>query len=430
MRKRRTKVVGFIAAVGLIVTALSGCGGANTTESTGDGNKTIRLLTFFDPAGTSGRETGFKQVVDSFTEETGIEVEYVSLPWDKLESQLLLSVQSGKSPDVSFVRDRSLEQILAAGALESLNTRIDRDVDADYVDDFLTLDGSTADDEVYGFPISVIGTALYSRADLLDGVGLDAPATWDEFVDAGKAMQSSSTAGFLFNGSLTQPNQLDFLQSLIEGRGGEVLDDDGRAAFNSDAGIEAFSFLKDAVYKYQISPSDVSNLSYDQVSDTFAAGRGAMTINGSHRYSVLSETVGADNLMVSRIPGETVNSPSPTVVSSWNLGIPQGAVNADAAWKFIKFFSSPAQVLSYAKASGEVPAKKSVLEDSFFADKDLTRFFAEYIAENGTAAVVGPANAQLNDIIARTVQRVVGSPDSNVRELVEAAAKEYNALLK
>ncbi|GAA0503730.1 sugar ABC transporter substrate-binding protein [Microbacterium aurantiacum] len=431
-RKHLTKIAGGAAALGLAATALTGCGGGSASAPTGGGDgetDTITLLTFFDPAGTSGRETGFKQVVDAFTAETGITVEYTTFPWDRLESQLLLSVQSGRAPDVAFVRDRSLEQLIAAGALESLNPRIDADLDADYIDDFVTLQGTTADDEVYGFPISVVGTALYLREDMLASAGVSAPATWDEFVAVGEAVQTPATKGFLFNGSQTQPNQLDFLQSLIEGRGGQVLDEDGRAAFNSEAGVEAFEFLKASVFDYEISPADVSTLSYDQVTDSFNAGRGAMTINGSHRYSVLSDGVGAENLGVSMIPGMTADAPSPTVVSSWSLGIPQGAQYSDAAWQFIEFFSSAEQVLEYAKASGEVPSKKSVLEDPFFADREVTRFFSEYIAEYGSPAVVGPANTQLNDIIARTVQRVVSSADSDVQALLDAAAAEYDAIV-
>lgn len=429
--KPRSRWVATLGAgLGVSLLAASCATGPNDSGSIADGEAdSIELLTFFNRDGDGGREIGLAKVVDRFTEETGIDVNYKVFPWEEIESQLLLAVQSGNAPDVVFVRDRSFEQEIQADALMPLDSWIEESVDSAYMEDFLNLEATTSEGSVYAFPLSYIGTSLYLQKDVLEESDLEVPTTWDELIAFGEDVSSSDGSGFLFNGSKTQPNQLDFLQSMVMSFGGNILDTSGKAIFDDEAGYKSFQLLQDFVYKYEISPSSVSTMSYDAVTDSFAAGKSAMTITGSHRYSTIEEGLGEGNIVLAPIPGAGEGSPAPSVLSSWSLGIANGAESPDAAWQFIKFVSEPEQVLEYAKESGEVPSKGSILDDPFFDDKDVVRFFADYINENSVAASVGPKNPELNDIVAEAVQKITGSASVDVRSVVDDAVAEYNALL-
>lgn len=435
-----------------LVIALAACSGGNNTANNGKASnasnggekqaegkaegktegKTIELLTFFSSTGTSGREVAFKQIVDNFTEETGIEVKYTTVPWNEVDTQVILSEQAGNSPDVSFIRDKEFARHMQVGSIKPLDEYIAADLTEEEIQDHLNWKMGEYEGKKYVFPTSYIGTALYMRADLLKEKGLKAPKTWEEFVEVGKAINSKETVGYLFGGSPAQANQLDWLQSFIVDRGGQVLDEKGKASFDSQAGIEAFEFLKRVIHEEGITPLDAASTTYDGVTDAFAAGRAGMIIEGSHRYTVVADALGKENVQVGMIPGINAGEFSPTVISAWTLGIPKGSKHSDEAWEFIKFFTSAESSLTYAKISKEVPTRQSVVEDEFYnsPDQEITKFFVDYINKNGVVATAPQTAKELNNIIAETIQAVILDKNSDVEALVKQAAENYNKIVK
>lgn len=401
-------------------------------EENVDEVKTIELLTFFNPDGEGGRELALKTIIDNFTEETGIKVKYNTVPWDEVDTQLILSEQAGNSPDITFVRDKEFARHMEVGSLKPLDDYINTELSDEEIEDHLNWEVGTYNESKYVFPTSYIATALYMRKDLLQEKGLEPPKTWDEFIEVGKSINSDSTSGYLFGGSPAQANQLDWLESMIVNRGGVVINENGKAAFDSQAGIESFNFLKNTIHDSEITPINVTSISYDEVTDGFAAKKTGMIIEGSHRYSTIADVLGEENIELGYIPGIDETQPSPTVISSWNLGIPKSSKHPDEAWEFIKYFISVESSLTYAKLSGEVPTLQSVMENDYFdsPEQEVIRFFADYINENSVVAVAPSTSKQLYDIVAETLQAIVLDKDSNTEEILKNATEQYNKIVE
>ena len=391
---------------------------------------TIVFQTFLQPGGSDTRGTAWGQIIDAFTKKTGINVKTSILPWQQIDPQLILSTQSGNPPDVSFVRDKAFAQDVQANALEPLDSYIQKDFTDATQKDFLFWDQvGLANGHRYALRMHYIPEALYIRKDLLKKTGLPAPQTWDDFVKVGQALSKQGVIGYLFAGSSAQPAQLDFLQPMIEGRGGHVLSSDGQAAFQQQAGIDTYQFLKSLVFKYGVTPSSATTTKYNDVDDAFKAGQVGMIIEGVHLYGTFAKALGADKIELARIPGVTAGHPSPTDVSGWNLGIPRGSKHADAAWQFIKFSTGDAAQLIYTKVGGQLPVRKSLLDNPYFKSPEgaVAAWALKYMRDAGQLAVAPKTYQQLNEDVAVALQKVLSDPNSNVTAILDQAAKQYDA---
>jgi len=393
---------------------------------------TITLQSLLSPEGTSPREQAFAQIIRNFTEETGVKVKVNTLPWQEIDPQLLLQVQSGNAPDISYVRDKSFENHMKAHSLLSLDGYISKDFKESDKNDYILWDKvGMYDNHKYAFATSFIAMGLYIRKDLLSKAGMEPPKTWDDFVKVAKGLNSPTVYGYLFGGSSAQPNQLDWMQLMIEDRGGKVLDDKGRAVFDSQPGIDTFKFIKTCVFDSKVVPNNATTLKYDDVTDYFASGRVGMILEGSHRYSRITSALNPENVIVTQIPGIDAANPSPSTVSAWNLAIPKGSKSPDAAWEFIKFFTSSQSQFLYSKISGEIPTRKSVADDPYFKSPEgaMLGWWIKYLNEKGTLAVGPDTFQELNECVAIALQEILSSPDSNVEEIVKNAVKKYNNIV-
>ena len=399
-------------------------------ESTEE-EKTISLLGFLKPGGESPREEAAGELLKKFTEKTGYGLTTEIVGWEQIEPKLLLAVESGDPPDVAFVRMQSLSIEANADALMPLDEFIDRGLDEATKEDCLMWDGiGTYDGKKYALPMSIIPYGLYVRDDIFKEAGItEDPKTWDEFMDVAKKVNSNGASGFLLWGSAAQPAAVDYLQPMVESFGGKLLDENGKAVFDSPEALKAFHLIKDMVFDAKIVPSNVASLKYDETSDMFTAGRAAMYWDGSHRSSKYVEGIGAENLRLIPFPSETGEVPGPSYIGYWALGIPKNSKNPEIAWEYIKNFVEAENQAIYAKISGEVPIRKSAMEDEFFETDEngqRIKWFVDYVSENGTIGVAPVDFSNLSEILSLAVQQIITDENSDVEAIVKQACEEYN----
>lgn len=432
MMRRKLFLAALICLISVSVVFAGGSKEASSTATTEPAQKTLSLLGFLKPGGASPREAGAGELLKTFTEKTGYGLTAEIVGWEQVEPRLLTSVQSGDPPDVTFVRSQSLGLEADSGALMPLDDYIARDFTDEDKEDFLLWDQiGMYEGKKYAIPMSIIPYGLYVRDDLMKAAGIESdPKTWDEFLEVAEKLNSNGVSGFLFWGSAAQPAAIDYLQPMVESFGGKLLAEDGTAIFDSPEAMKAFNLIKRMVFEYDILPSNVATLKYDESSDMFAAGRAAMYWDGAHRSSKYVEGLGAENLRLIPLPSETGEEPGPCYISYWALGIPSNSKNPDIAWEYIKNFSTSESQRIYSEISGEVPIRKSSMEGEYFESDpngQRIKWFVDYVAENGTVAVAPVDFSKLNEVLSIAVQEIIMSENSNVEEIVSRACAEYNA---
>jgi multiple sugar transport system substrate-binding protein len=343
---------------------------------------------------------------------------------------VIQATAANQGPDIVNVYSDLLPTHVAAGTLAPLDKYVaTMGADNDFVVPlkFMTFDGS-----LRALPWESRVWLYWYRADLLAKAKQSMPATLDELGLVSGAMTTDNVMGWAFGASEAQlgANTVETFIPLLWGAGGDMLDDKGRALYNSDAGVQVVSYLRDMLTKYKAMRQSVLSMTSDDILSGVKAGTIAGTFQGTHRLSAArASAVTGDNLKAVPIPGVTAGKPTPARIASQTLGIGSSSKNPDGAWKFIQFYLSPASQLKFAKA-GVMPSKASSYQDDFFASsatgKEM-RGWSQYVKDYGRMETLPGDYSKLVTPLVRAVQKVLlGS--SEPKAALDAAAAEYNAL--
>ena len=280
MKIRSTAVT--ITAVCAAALALSGCTGGGGDDAADD----AQGITFWVQEDLPDRVAATEEIVSAFEEESGVEVEVVSVAEDQFAQLITSSAAAGDLPDV--IGGISLPQVRTLSANELLDT----DAVAGVVDALdpstfseraleLTADGDTQ----LAVPSESWLQMLFYRSDLFEAAGLDAPDSYDKILEAAEALNSPELAGFV---GATAPGDA-FTEQTFEqvalGNGCELVDEDGEIGLDSAPCVEALSFYGDLTSNYSVPGSQ----DVDTTRATYFAGDAAMFIWSSF---VLDEMAG------------------------------------------------------------------------------------------------------------------------------------------
>lgn len=173
----------------------SGSAGDKGTEGSGKGE-----ITFWDNNG-GVRTDIWKQIIADFEKKyPDIKVKYVGIPAASAQSKYDTAIQGGGLPDVGGVGTAMLAEVAVQGALEPLDSRIEKSALNGKLSQNL-LDVSRAaggGDTLYQVPTSANNGTLWYRTDLFKAAGLDAPTSWSKFYDAAAKLTDKGRNKFGF----------------------------------------------------------------------------------------------------------------------------------------------------------------------------------------------------------------------------------------
>ena len=371
MKIRATAVTISAIAAALV---LSGC------TTTDDGGGDDGALTFWVQEDLPDRVAATEAIVESFTEDSGIEVEVVSVAEDQFSQLITSAAAAGDLPDViggislPQVRTLSANELIDAEAVGAVLETLDPATFSEKALE-LTADGDTQ----LAVPSESWTQMLYYRTDLFEAAGLDAPDSYDAILEAAAALDSEELAGFV---GATAPGDA-FTEQTFEhialGNGCELVGEDGEAQLDSDACVAAFEFYGDLVTNYSVpGAQDV-----DTTRATYFAGDAAMFIWSSF---VLDELAGlredakpscpecmsdpaflaANTGVVTAIAGPDSDAPAQFgEITSWT--ITDGA-DTDGAQAFIEYMMSDGYEPWIAIApEGKVPVRTGTLPSGAIA---------------------------------------------------------------
>jgi ABC-type glycerol-3-phosphate transport system substrate-binding protein len=122
------------------------------------------------------------------------------------------------------------------------------------------------------------------------------------------------------------------------------------------------------------------------------------------------------------------NKPAPAYVQGWNLIIPRGAKNPDAAWKLIEHWTSKEVQVMQGKQAGYLPVRASAAADPAFSDPAAAhiKWALEYSSKH-PLEFEWPTNISfLYSTLAKAVSSIV-SNQAEMDEALSQAEKAYNA---
>lgn len=135
-----------------------------------------------------------------FTEKTGIKVEVVTRPGAAPDflSQMTSAIMAGTTPyDVVDMEDECFISMSRAGWLEPLDDLYDDEFWEDWPQAMLDMMEvwNIYNGELLRIPHNYEAQYFWYRKDILDGMGLEVPQTWEEIIEVGKQVSGDGVWG-------------------------------------------------------------------------------------------------------------------------------------------------------------------------------------------------------------------------------------------
>ena len=338
---------------------------------------------------------GMDGLISKFEAESGISVNYEVLNWSQAFNQWLTIAQGGAAPDcadmfwlhsfsaiggdnygpmpINEYRDRwpNLEEEFYAGALQDVIWRGD----------------------FYGIPWRGDIRAVLYRTDYADEAGLAAPPdTWDELVDAAKAMTVRDDNGNVTRWGLalgTSPSQ-NYVQIYWQA-GGLFMTEDGRTAtIDNDATRTALSWIRDLVWKHEVLNPEFMEKSYDAEADFYSGNVAIMySTPGAIAPNIAREYPQLNGKWALSVP--TMGPANRDAYSGAGyVGVLRGSDNVEACVDWIQFLSRPENMQRLSESSGNVSPLREVMMSEYWSDEPWKRVTGETLNYGHTSQHPSP----------------------------------------
>ena len=232
------------------------------------------------------------ELIDRFTQETGIKIEQQRILWADLYAKLQVSVPAGEGPDLALIHTVEVPHFASDGVLEAMD---DGTVGGKGFrgEDYLpaTWQGGTFQGKRYSLPLDVPQHVLYLNVKMMKDAGLAGadgkprvPASRDELVTMAKKMTKDDSFGFGI-GTVNPGKYTWGFHNLLWQNGANIYASDlKRAGVAEPAALEVAEFWAGLATQHKIVPP--ANAS---CRDAFIANRLGMWIAGSWNFTGLRD---------------------------------------------------------------------------------------------------------------------------------------------
>jgi multiple sugar transport system substrate-binding protein len=349
-----------------------------------------------------------------------IKVDLQLLPWLSAHEKLLTAFAGDALPDVCPLGNTWIPEFAELGALEPLNDNIAATPGFNTQDFFPGVwDSGVVEGRVYAVPWYVETRLPFYRIDMLRKAGIrQPPKSWDEWRTAMAAVKREAGPG---NYSILMPlNEFEPLLSLAIQQPEPLLRDDGRYGNFRSAGFkQSLGFYKE-MFDKRWAPLATSN-QISNVWDEFGKGFFSFYISGPWNIAKFKERLPPaqqDDWMTMPLPGP--NGPGASLANGTSFVVFRDSPRKAAAWKLIRYLSSPEIQAQFHALTGDLPSRRSPWTTPGLARDPYAKAFREQLER----AVPTPKVPEWERIA--TEMRLVGELVANGRMDVDQAAAELD----
>ncbi len=316
----------------------------------------------------------FTRLIQRFeAENPGQTVRWVDIPWSAMRSKILTAVSAGTAPDVVNLNPDFASQLAARGALLNLEPKVST-ADRERFLPNLWQAGQLGN-ETFGLPWYLTTRVTIANRQLLTRAGFDAPPrTWDE-VPAFAHRFRQRTGRYALFASFVPEDSAEVLESLVQ-MGVTLVNPDGRAGFDSEAGRRAFGFWVD-LFRAGLLPQECLTQGHRRAIELYQAGDLGLLQSGPEFLNSIATNAPAIARVSEAFP-QLRGENGATNVAAMNLVIPRDAANPDGALRFALTVTDSTNQLAFAEEANVLPSTREA----------LTRYRAGLSRRGGSAALI------------------------------------------
>ncbi len=300
-----------------------------------------------------------------------VKVNVVPVSGAEIHTKLLAAISSGQGiPDVAHVGVPDPRTFVDQDALWDITPRVQP-----YLDDILPyqIPPYQVNGKMYGVPWGGTAASVFYRRDVFEKAGIepDQIKTWDDFIEAGKKLVSSTNGQVkMINlpiGSTGEKASLQHFQQLLAQQlGTGVCDAKDEVVVNDEGNVRALELIIkmiDAGIGGDVPPWTPAEFA------SWKNGMVATVVNASWMKGIIEgqapETAGKWGIM--KIPAFEEGGTRVSSAGGSGMVIPKASENKEAAWAYVEFFllNGDTQVEAY-RAGAPIPSIMSTYDDPVF----------------------------------------------------------------
>ena len=392
--KRR---LAMILALTMGITALTGCGGADSgtgdnapaqsnTESTAQESEESApesseggeiTITMVESLTSPERTAIIREIADKYeAEHDNITIEIVSPPLENADNKITQMLMSGSGVDIVETRDLTITQYVNNSWIQPLDQWVEAWEDKDTLTSAAIAAMNKTGGEAYLLPYGFLWRGLYCHKDWFEEKGMELPTTWQEIHDTGVELTDSSQNrfGFAFRGGTLGHQYADNViwawigtDILANPDAGYYLKDkDGETIFTMPEVKEALEFYK-SLYT-DCSPKDSIAWGFAEMVQGFVGGTTAMLIQDPEVISTCEASLDDEEWELIKFPtGPSGQAVYPNGFAGWAMA--SFTEHPDEVADFILYLSNPENNTYFAKNYATIPIHSTAPEiDSFFKE--------------------------------------------------------------
>lgn len=401
---------------------------------------TVTMWTFLDPAKTSPREVALKQMIEDFeAANPDIKVKVEPQDFAQMPSKFFLGHRTGNDPDIVWIDAKNLGGLLDSGAGADLDALLTSHWSGGDGDFYVRagFDAALRDGKRTALPLFHGASVIYYRKDMLAEAGIDPASikTWDELREAAKKLTVDKDGdgridvwGFGMPLAPLKTESTPVLISMISGK--DPVFDGCTPHYDTDLGRKGIEYTAKLITEDKVTPQEALVLNVDDITDQIIAGRYAIAISSSLRFSTIASKsdFGAEKLGILPWPTWDGATSAPMPVSGWWVAAWSKSPHLDEALKFVDYMVGKEGVTLWTKVGGQIPTRSSLLDDPYF-DEPKNAWMKTMVSAWSTASWMEPTacntrtlQADLNEATAKVV--LEGTDPSEALQQAEAKFKD------
>ena len=365
------KKLGIFAMLGLMLSWVVSCNTGNVNTQAPQSSTNNPPLEFWTMQLQPEFTDYFKNLISTFeTENPSIKINWVDVPWSAMESKILTAVAAKTAPDVVNLNPDFASQLATRNAWLELDAKVPKEVLGAYLPNIWQ--ASTIDGKSFGIPWYLTTRLTIYNTELLKQAGVSNPPTsYTQLAQVAKQLKDKTGKYAMFT-TFVAEDSAEVLESLVQ-MGVTLVDDQGKAAFNTPVGKTAFEYWVN-LYKDGLLPKEVLTQGHRHGIEMYQSGEAAMLASGGEFLTAIATNAPAIAKVSATAPQITGENGKKNV-AVMNLVIPRDTEQPDNALKFALFVTNNQNQLSFAKAANVLPSTTAALADSYF----------KTVAANGSA---------------------------------------------
>jgi ABC-type glycerol-3-phosphate transport system substrate-binding protein len=226
------------------------------------------------------------QKCKEFTEQTGIEVDYVIVPPNDIKQKIMAGIEAKNVPDLIVGDDALCAQFVTMDQIADvadLNAKLELTDTAKNI--------ALLNNKEMLTPLAFLAPGMYWRKDVWEEKGLKEPITWEELKEQAKKVNDPKNGFYALGfpmGASGGGDAEGFMRSVINSFGGVVVDADGKVTVNSKETLEALKYVA-SLFEEGLVPPDA--ITWDDMgnNNAYLAGTVGVIFNSGSVWSALEK---------------------------------------------------------------------------------------------------------------------------------------------